>query len=107
MKLEMNKPYVKEGYLYEKLERKKVKCKTCNRKCVIPPGKLGFCKTRKNIDGKLFTLEYGLASSIAFNPVEKKPLFHFWPGSTLLTMGSWSCTFTCPYHESGGTVSKF
>ena len=96
----LGKPYIKEALLYDKLPKKRVRCNTCNRRCVIAPGKLGFCKTRKNIDGKLYTLEYGLISSISVNPIEKKPLFHFWPGSDCLTIGSWSCTFTCPWCQN-------
>lgn len=92
--------FVKESRLYDKVEDGKVKCAICNRRCLLPLGRLGFCKAMKNIDGSLYTLEYGLASSISVNPVEKKPLFHFWPGSRLLTMGSWSCTFTCPWCQN-------
>ena len=92
--------YIKEALLYDKLENKKVRCNTCNRRCIILPGKFGFCKTRKNKDGKLYTLEYGLLSSINVNPIEKKPFFHFWPGSDCMTVGSWSCTFTCPWCQN-------
>jgi len=92
--------YIKEALLYDKLENKKVRCNTCNRHCIIATGKLGFCKTRENRNGKLYTLEYGLLSSINVNPIEKKPLFHFWPGSDCLTVGSWSCTFTCPWCQN-------
>jgi pyruvate formate lyase activating enzyme len=92
--------HVKEAFLYDKLTNKKVKCNTCNRRCIISPNKLGFCKTRENRNGKLYSLEYGLISSINVNPVEKKPLFHFWPGSDCLTVGSWSCTFTCPWCQN-------
>jgi len=92
--------YIKEALLYDKLKNKKVNCNTCNRRCIIPEGKLGFCKTRENKNGKLYTLEYGLLSSINVNPVEKKPFFHFWPGSDCLTVGSWSCTFTCPWCQN-------
>lgn len=92
--------YVKEALLYEKLNDKKVRCNTCNRRCVIPENKVGFCKARENRNGKLYTLEYGLISSINVNPVEKKPLFHFWPGSNCLTIGSWSCTFTCDWCQN-------
>jgi len=98
--MKISEQYIREALLYDKLSMKKVRCNTCNRHCVIVPGKLGFCKTRKNIDGKLYTLEYGLISSIAVNPIEKKPLFHFWPGSDCLTIGSWSCTFTCPWCQN-------
>ena len=92
--------FVQESRLYEKLKDSKVKCNICNRRCLLPLGRLGFCKAMKNIDGALYTLEYGLASSISVNPVEKKPLFHFWPGSRLLTMGSWSCNFACPWCQN-------
>lgn len=92
--------FVKKSQLYEKLEGSKVRCNICNRRCFLLPGRLGFCRAMKNIDGTLYTLEYGLASSISVNPVEKKPLFHFWPGSRLLTMGSWSCNFTCPWCQN-------
>jgi pyruvate formate lyase activating enzyme len=90
----------KQAYLYEKLENNYVKCKTCNRECVIAPGKLGFCGTRENKNGILYSLEYGLISSLSINPAEKKPLFHFYPGTTFLTVGSWSCTFVCPWCQN-------
>jgi len=98
--MKVSEKYIKEALLYDKLENKKVKCNTCNRRCIIPSSKLGFCKTRKNKNGKLYSLEYGLISSINVNPIEKKPLFHFWPGSDCLTIGSWSCTFTCPWCQN-------
>jgi len=91
---------VKEALLYEKMKNKKVRCNICNRLCIINSDGVGFCKTRKNIGGKLYTLEYGLASSIGIDPIEKKPFFHFWPGSRTLTMGSWSCTFVCPWCQN-------
>ena len=94
------KPWLREALLYEKREDDKVRCETCARFCTILPGKLGFCKTRKNLNGKLFTLEYGNISSISPNPIEKKPFFHFHPGSYALTVGSWSCNFTCPWCQN-------
>ena len=98
--MEKLEQYIKEALLYEKLPKKRVRCNTCNRRCIIAPDKLGFCKTRKNINGKVYSLEYGLISSINVNPIEKKPLFHFWPGSDCLTIGSWSCTFVCPWCQN-------
>jgi len=90
----------KEAYLYKKLEDNVTQCQTCCRECVVRPGKVGFCRTRENRDGKLFSLEYGLISSLSVNPIEKKPLFHFYPGTNFLTIGSWSCTFTCPWCQN-------
>ena len=85
--------------LYER-EDDRVRCTTCERSCKIAVGKLGFCKTRKNIDGKLYTLEYGDISSTSANPIEKKPFFHFFPGSRALTVGSYGCNFTCPWCQN-------
>jgi hypothetical protein len=69
----------REALLFEYLNGR-VKCCTCERRCELLPDRLGFCKTRKNVGGKLYTLVYGEISSISANPIEKKPLFHFYPG---------------------------
>lgn len=91
---------IKEALLYKKLAEGKVRCGTCERFCEIPPNRFGFCKTRKNIDGKLHTVVYGDISSLSANPIEKKPFFHFYPGSRALTVGTWSCNFTCPWCQN-------
>ncbi|MGB2799066.1 MAG: AmmeMemoRadiSam system radical SAM enzyme [Dehalococcoidia bacterium] len=96
----MEDPRVKEALLYEELKDGEVKCNTCERHCKIGLDELGFCKTRKNRDGKLYTLVYGDLTSLSPNPIEKKPLFHFWPGSKALTVGTWSCNFTCPWCQN-------
>lgn len=98
-------PTVKEAYLYEKLRGYKVRCKVCERRCIIEPGGRGFCGTRVNIDGKLYTLVYGDLSAIESRPIEIKPFFHYWPGSTALTFSTWSCNFTCPWCQNW-TLSK-
>uniref|UniRef100_A0A7C4P088 AmmeMemoRadiSam system radical SAM enzyme n=1 Tax=Thermodesulfobacterium geofontis TaxID=1295609 RepID=A0A7C4P088_9BACT len=90
---------IKEALLQERLNGE-VKCLTCERKCIISEGATGFCKTRKNIGGKLYTLVYGEISSLSANPIEKKPLYHFWPGTLALTVGTWSCNFTCPWCQN-------
>ncbi|HDS44547.1 MAG TPA: AmmeMemoRadiSam system radical SAM enzyme [Methanomicrobia archaeon] len=90
---------LREALLYER-EDDQVRCTTCERSCKIAVGKLGFCKTRKNIDGKLYTLEYGDIASMSANPIEKKPFFHFFPGSRALTVGSYGCNFTCPWCQN-------
>ena len=88
-------PTVREALFYEKLPNGKVKCSLCERRCEIPPGSKGFCKTRINIDGKLYTLVYGDISVIESRPIEIKPFFHYWPGSTALTFSTWSCNLDC------------
>jgi pyruvate formate lyase activating enzyme len=86
----------KEAVLYEKLEDKKVTCNVCQRRCVIPEGNIGWCMTRLNERGTLYSLIYGEVSSISINPIEKKPVFHFYPGSKWLSLGSLGCNFRCP-----------
>ncbi|MBS7281630.1 MAG: AmmeMemoRadiSam system radical SAM enzyme [Candidatus Freyarchaeota archaeon] len=91
---------LREAILTERTDDERLRCLTCMRKCIIPEGEVGFCKTRKNIGGKLYTLIYGDISSLSANPIEKKPFFHFYPGSKALTVGSWSCNFTCPWCQN-------
>lgn len=85
------------------MEAGKVKCLACERHCQIGLDKLGFCQTRKNLEGKLFTLTYGEIASLSINPIEKKPFFHFWPGTECLTVGSWSCNFACLWCQNHDT----
>ncbi len=72
-----------------------VRCALCSYRCVISNGKRGICKVRENRDNKLFTLNYGLASSIAPDPIEKKPLYHFHPGTSVFSLGTVACNFRC------------
>lgn len=85
----------KEARLYEPLPGGKVQCNVCPRRCKIPPGKRGFCQTRENINGKIYTLVYGSLSSEAVDPIEKKPLFNFWPGSRIYSVATVGCSFAC------------
>jgi pyruvate formate lyase activating enzyme len=82
--------------LFEELGDKKVRCQVCQRRCTIPEGKTGWCKTRGNNRGTLHSSIYGEVSSISINPIEKKPVFHFYPGSRWLSLGSVGCNFRCP-----------
>jgi len=77
-----------------------VRCLTCERRCELADGQVGWCRTRQNRDGTLYTLLYGLVSSLSCNPIEKKPLYHFYPGSVALTAGSYSCNFNCPWCQN-------
>lgn len=86
---------MREAMLYEKLAEKRTKCNICQWRCVINPGKTGICRVYQNQDGTLHNLNYAHASSLAADPVEKKPLFHFFPGSLALSIGSWGCNFHC------------
>jgi pyruvate formate lyase activating enzyme len=81
--------------LAKSLTAEKVQCTACQRYCCIGPGGVGFCLSRKNIKGQLYSLNYGFSSGIAVDPIEKKPLYHFYPGSQVLSIGSWGCNFRC------------
>ena len=91
---------VREALLYERLPGSRVQCHVCQWRCVINPGRVGVCRVRENRDGVLFTLNYGEVSSIAADPVEKKPLFHFFPGSTAFSVGGWGCNFHCMHCQN-------
>lgn len=95
----MESPFIREALLQERVNNK-VRCLTCQRRCILPPGGQGWCRTRENRDGKLVTLIYGAVSSLASNPIEKKPFYHFYPGTFALTAGSWSCNFGCPWCQN-------
>lgn len=86
----------KESLLYYRQDSGAVTCLACQRRCVIPEGKTGWCRTRVNEGGRLFSLIYGEVSSLSANPIEKKPVFHFLPGSRWLSLGSVGCNFRCP-----------
>ena len=81
---------------FNPLENKVIQCQVCRRRCKIDQGKVGFCKTRKNLNGELYSLIYGKVSSLRVSPIEIKPLYHFYPGSRWLSLGSLGCNFLCP-----------
>lgn len=86
---------MKESFLYKKLEEDKVQCKTCAHYCVIKLGERGVCGVRENRKGTLFVLNYGKAVSLGLDPIEKKPLFHFLPGTSTLSFATEGCNFRC------------
>ena len=77
------------------LKKKIVQCKLCGKMCKIVDGDSGFCNTQKNIDGKLFSLNYQRIASYHIDPIEKKPLYHFLPGSSTYSIGGFGCNFSC------------
>jgi len=91
---------LKEAMLYEAVEGDMVKCNLCARRCVIKEGQSGFCRVRKNINGKLYSLVYGKAVSAAVDPIEKKPLFHFHPGSSVMSIATVGCNFRCKFCDN-------
>lgn len=90
---------------WEKLSDQKVKCRLCPHQCVIASGKVGICRARKNEGGELYSLVYGSIVSMAVDPIEKKPLYHFWPGSDVFSIAAPGCNFSCN-HCQNWTISQ-
>jgi len=80
---------------YKKMDGKKVQCLLCPRECVVPADNKGFCRSRKNINGDYYTLVHSNPCVVHIDPIEKKPLFHFLPGTTALSLATAGCNFTC------------
>ena len=86
---------LKESYLYKKLKNKTSQCQTCGHYCVLKNNKKGKCGTRENKDGIIYSLSYGKACAINIDSIEKKPFFHFLPGTKTLSISSAGCNFAC------------
>ncbi len=91
---------MKEAMLYRKLEGGVVECGLCNHRCQIKPDKFGICRVRFNRNGTLYTLVYGKIIAQHVDPIEKKPLFHFLPGSRSLSIGTVGCNFQCDFCQN-------
>lgn len=89
-----------EAMLYKKLKGKKVKCGLCMRNCVIANGAAGQCGARKNVGGVLHSLVYGRTITTDIDPIEKKPLFNFMPGSHCLGISTYGCNFMCRHCQN-------
>jgi len=91
---------MKEAYLYEKLENEKVRCFLCNHQCIIGNGRKGICGVRENRSGTLISLVYGKVIARHCDPIEKKPLFHFLPGSLSYSIATVGCNFKCLFCQN-------
>lgn len=87
--------FFKEGKFQSKLSEDIVQCETCEHQCKIKKNETGFCGTRINFNNTIYSLVYGAIPAISVNPIEKKPLFHFYPGTKAITMGTYGCNFDC------------
>jgi len=90
----------KEATLYKKLSNKEVECFLCSHNCKITPSKFGFCGVRENIDGKLYTWAYGEVIASHVDPIEKKPLYHFLPGTQAFSIATAGCNFRCGFCQN-------
>lgn len=91
---------IKEAMLYSPKEGGKVYCFLCQHLCLVAPSKFGICGVRQNRDGKLYSQVYGEVIAAHVDPIEKKPLFHFLPGSTSFSIATVGCNFRCPFCQN-------
>ena len=91
---------MKEAMHYERLEQKTVQCHICPRNCKIKPNNYGFCRARKNENGSLYSMVYAAPCSVNIDPIEKKPLFHFLPGTGSYSIGTSGCNLRCKFCQN-------
>ena len=90
----------KEARYFDRLEEHRVRCMLCPHHCLIQEGKTGLCATRQNEGGTLKALNYEEVASLSLDPIEKKPLKRFFPGSNILSAGTFGCNMFCPYCQN-------
>lgn len=78
----------------------KLQCRVCPHNCILKEGQYGVCKVRKNKDSEIVAINYGEVTSIAVDPIEKKPLYHFKPGKNILSIGTFGCNMTCSFCQN-------
>lgn len=92
--------YMHEASFYTKLDQQKVQCNLCPRNCIIDIGKFGDCYARRNRDGILSSEVYGRLAAIGIDPIEKKPLYHFYPSKKILSIGTTGCNMHCVFCQN-------
>jgi pyruvate formate lyase activating enzyme len=98
--LSAGSPELVEARFYEKLDDKRVRCLLCPRGCVVREGERGYCRVRENIGGKYYSLVYGRVCAAHVDPIEKKPLFHFLPGTTAFSIATVGCNMACKFCQN-------
>lgn len=97
----LKRPNFREARLWRPHEREGwVICDLCHRRCSIAPGKYGVCGVRLNVGGKLYSAVYGLLTAASIDPIEKKPLYHFYPGSSVMSVSTVGCNFFCKFCQN-------
>ena len=91
---------MQEARWYDKLDGGSVQCRLCPHQCRIADGKAGRCRVRVNDGGTLEATTYGRVTSVAVDPIEKKPLYHFHPGEAILSVGTVGCNFRCSFCQN-------
>lgn len=98
---------MKRALFWKSLGNGKVSCELCPNRCVLSDGQVGICHVRSARDGLLEALSYGHVSSAAIDPIEKKPLYHFLPGSKIFSVGGWGCNFSCKFCQNWEISQRF
>lgn len=91
---------MKEALFYEKLDDNRVRCQLCSKTCLIKEGERGFCQSKQNTEGTLYASHYGQVCSINIDPIEKKPLYHFYPGREILSISGNGCNLNCQFCQN-------
>ncbi len=89
-----------EALHYQETGKGNVRCTLCPHMCVLEQGQTGLCRARTNKDGVLVSDNYGVVTSLCADPIEKKPLYHFFPGRSILSVGSFGCNFRCGWCQN-------
>lgn len=100
MVFDLNNPGVKEALFYERIDGNRVRCNLCYKRCIVVDGAFGACGVRANRGGKLYSLVYGLLTASNPDPIEKKPLMHFNPGSCVFSISTVGCNFYCRFCQN-------
>lgn len=98
--LDRNSPYIHDTEFWHKLDDGRVQCDVCPRECKLRDGQRGLCFVRANIDDKIVSTTYGRSSGFCVDPIEKKPLNHFYPGSSVLSFGTAGCNLSCKFCQN-------
>ncbi len=96
----LKKKWIREAMFYKKLPDGSVRCELCPRRCIIPEGERGYCQVRFNKGGVLYTMTYGNPAAVHIDPIEKKPFFHFLPGSKALSIATAGCNLRCNFCQN-------
>jgi len=91
---------MKEAQFYTKLENQALRCDLCPWHCFLTPGQPGICKVRSNVNGKLITHVFNKVAALGIDPIEKKPLYHFYPGKNILSIGEVGCNLQCSFCQN-------
>ena len=91
---------MREALFSEPLPGGELRCTLCPRRCRIAPGRTGYCRVRLNREGKLFALTYGRPAALQVDPIEKKPLHYFLPGSRTFSVGTFGCNLGCRFCQN-------